>query len=528
MRPTVVLLVLATVLMWPLGCPAQTDYSLRIRSLDVTFAGLLDDFLTDVYLNPARVSEVERPIVYAVKMPGRRVECVYPMMEKRGSSVWVESGYDNLTFGINPVGVSVFGSVKGRIGVALGSEIGLSASEHWTENPYVWDQGTSVHIEERGYGGRSDLQHYVVDLAVAPLKDHGTMGIRFKGAYDRIDDVNLRVERDFGWRLADPGNPFESYKSDHGDRCYEKLALSMSAGFFRGDALLRDAVIGASYIDETATERINYLSFLDEDPDGNGVPHPDYSYDSYYGATTVASDRCYTGFGGFLRAHLGWTEHVRSVLSTSWSRSSGDGGSAVRDEYENSTSSTEEDLAYDNDGTVDRIQAECSVGYHEMLFDDVLVAFAAHGYFARTTFDEDGGGELSVYRSAIGVPYTSPYRQRHDDVGDLYRLSIPIGVEWSFHKYAKLRVGAALFAVRTKTARMLTNNAEEIFGSDVDTGGFGFDERYENHDSSVDARFNNGLEININGRFILDLAGSVSTYSMELANFYYLSARFVF
>ena len=120
LRNTVALVLL--VLVSPHLAGAQTETSLRIRSLATSFGGILDDFLTDVYLNPARVSQLDRPMAYAATFPSRSIQAAYPIARAfLYRSGWVESGY--LSYAIAPVGLSYFGTIGNALAFSVGAEV---------------------------------------------------------------------------------------------------------------------------------------------------------------------------------------------------------------------------------------------------------------------------------------------------------------------------------------------------------------------------------------------------------------------
>jgi hypothetical protein len=310
------------------------------------------------------------------------------------------------------------------------------------------------------------------------------------------------------------------------NRQYERVSVTASAGFFRPEGLLRDVVIGGEYLGESVTGGYDGIDFDTNDADGNGVgpwgAHLDYRYLAY----AADSDRNYTGFGGFARAHFVWTERLRSAHAARWTRSTGDG--ATTDSYGQwyEDSSWQEGVAYTEEGTVDRVQIESSVGFHEKIFDDMLVAFGVHGYFARTAADDGAIGEFSLSQDAVSV-FAAPYRQRREGTNDVYRLTIPVAFEWPFHKYLTLRIGASFYALRSEAAWRLSTNLDEMFGGGYLPRGGGFEPQTGERRTEAAGRFNTGLEFHFGDRFVVDMAYWNSSW-VELANFGYLSARYRF
>jgi hypothetical protein len=139
-----------------------------------------------------------------------------------------------------------------------------------------------------------------------------------------------------------------------------------------------------------------------------------------------------------------------------------------------------------------------------------------------------GEAGLHWYDDGLGVDttFSSPYRQNHSASLENVRLSVPIAVEWAFHKYAKLRLGVTLTASRIEDDRVSTQEASKLGGEFDRLTGTTFDSTLDMR-SGVDAVYLTGLEINLKDRFVVDLY-SYYTSSIHFADYGYISVRYKF
>lgn len=528
MKTAVLAVFLVSVLAWPLFCGAQTDYSLRIRSLDVTFAGLLDDFLTDVYLNPARLAELDSAMVYGIKLPSRRISVPYPIVAYQNWDYeWIEDLYDADSYGTDPVALGFFGVLGGKTAFSVAAEVGASTDDSWDDDLVAYPFYDRAHIEQRHHGDTRDSQTYVIDAAVAPLTSGSAWGARVKGALDTWQRAGIRADETTEWLLADPANTWLQNESSSTSQEFERWELAASAGYSRPEGLVGDIVLGAVFVDESQRVRSSNYRIQDTDPDGNGVGYRGYPVEVDYDEDAMETERDYSGFGGFLRVHLRWSEKLRSAHFAGWSRSAGEGETQLWMDSAESSFWKEESLGYTYaDGTLDRGSFQSSLGYHDPLFDELLLALGVDVRYSMSKFDETASGSFAAENST-GWGFEAPYEQRHDDTVDALQLALPVGLEWSCHKYLKIRVGTAFYAYRNTADRQLTNNAYNVLSNPfaVEYGDLEFTD-YE-QTANVDARFNTGLEFNFKDRFVLDLA-AYSTYNVSLATYTTLSARYRF
>ncbi len=529
MRSRASILVLLLALALPGVCAAQTDYSLRIRSLDVSLAGLLDDYLTDVYLNPARLSGLDRSMVYGGNFPQKSTVSPFPIMESESyyGNNWIEDRYFGPWTTSDNVALSWLGRVAGAAGLSVGGSIGQHGSDRWDDDYQTSQSSDRVRVTGQSNGNASDVDHYEADLSIAPLSSGAAIGVRLRATYDVADQGSGWVTNNVGWLIADPANPFHDYEGRFSQDRYEMVTGQVSVGRYDPASIVSDLVIGAVYTQEQGLDRSSTTDISDNDPDGNGTGYgggpPEISYlDSRHDM-----NRDYRGFGGFVRCHLRWMDRLISTHAAGWGRSEGDGGTEASWLDQDNYYSMEERLDYTYDGTLDRWSIESSIGYSEALFEDALFAFGIKGEYSRLSFREDAGGEFFASNSNYGE-FQGPFSQTHDDTEDELGLMVPIGFEWSFHKYFTLRVGSVLDASRTETDRKLDNNSDQIVDQSLLPVHLGLDHLEGEVRSDVSVHFNTGLGFNFNNRFIVDLASHVESGSINLANFSYLSARFMF
>lgn len=504
---------------------AQTEPSLRIRSLAISFGGILDDYLTDVYLNPARVSQLDRSMAYAVTYPGRSVQAAYPIarafLYNRG---WVEMGYLEYTFA--PFGLSYFGTVGNGLAFSLGAELDVSGDESLEQASDFYTYRDEIRLSTGSHGRLTDVRHYLLDLALATTDRDNRLGARLTAAYDSGDFVHGDYWQTTEWDLSISDRINRRFDGDYLQNELKKLSLNLELGLFRPGGLVRDVVINAG------------LTWQELDSDsrdfrGDSWESPDYIVSSSFDETAYLSGREYNGYGAGARAHFGWSERVRSTHAFTWSHSSGDGNgeSHYDDENHGSTSSISSLRAsYGYDGSTDAFLFESTIGYFNNLFDNVLFAFALFGAYSQSDLDEKAEGEAAfyLYDSSLGLDSTfaSPYRQNHRRTLEGVRISVPMAVEWEFHKYAKLRIGVTITASRTEDDRVSDRNAAAL-NDEFDILGGVFDARELRMNSGVDAVFLNGLEININDRFVVDLY-SRYTSSITITEYGYASVRYKF
>jgi hypothetical protein len=313
--------------------------------------------------------------------------------------------------------------------------------------------------------------------------------------------------------------------------------MLVEAGLHRPDRMIRDFVLSGEAFSDQMYFIDRRLDIRNEDVDGDGQDIGGHMPDNTSNEKRFVSNREYSGFGltGWLK--LDWSGNLRSTHRAQWWQSAGDGGGEFASD--NQRYGTEEILekseaSYAHDGTVEALFLDSSVGGGTMIVDDVLVAVAVYGVYSRRQFEEDGVGEGSFSSGGRDSPadttFTSPYTQRHDNVVENYGVWIPVGVEWQFHRYAKLRIGLTFSATHSDSDHLLRRDVSALQPELPlpNTDGQS-DTREVSITSATGAAYNNGLEININDRFILDLLYTATyTSGVSFASYGYVSARYKF
>ncbi len=454
-----------------LFCGAQTDYSLRIRSLDVTFAGLLDDFLTDVYLNPARLAELDSAMVYGAKLPSRRFLSAYPSVTYYDWNYeWIEDVYEDDSYGTDPVALGFFGTLGGKTAFSVAAQVGLNTDDSWDDDINAYPYNDRARIRHSRNGRTRDSQRYLFDAAIAPLTSGNAWGARVTGAMDTWRSAEVRATETSEWLYADPTNTW--LETDSWFRMYEseRWELGASVGYSRPKGLVGEVVLGAAFVEESQDVRSGNYEVTDNDADGNGIGYHGFPVETDYMKDAQETERDYSGLGGFLRLHLRWSEKLRSAHFAGWSRSTGDGGTGLWMGSWESSFWKEESLGYTYaDGTMDRGSFQSSLGYHDWAFDELLFALGVDLRYSISKFDESASGSFTAENST-GWGYEAPYQQHHDNTDDALTLALPVGLEWSCHKYLKIRIGTAFYAYRNTADRQLRNNAYNVLSESVRRG----------------------------------------------------------
>jgi hypothetical protein len=520
---------IAAILLLALTSPqvagAQTATSLRIRSMGVSFSGILDDYLTDVYLNPARISQLDRPMAYTVAYPSEYFRSPYLYARLRYyNRLTVEQFYQEHSF--SPIGLSYFGTIGKSLAFSIAAEIdvyGRDVVEQGNDIAMVFQrvvQGSNEH------GRVTDNQHCLLDLTLAPAGRDNPFGARLTLLYDSAESGEGNYRQTTEWDTGDLERIYYDHDGDLQQTQYEKLSVGVSLGLFRPDGFVRDVVIRGNVNAET-------FDVDSRDMGGDRIDEGDYTISSDYRKDAYLSGREYNGYAAGARVQLGWSERVRSTHALDWSHMSGDGDASFQfdeESFNGSTYGSNTQSQFRYDGSSDGIRFESTIGYFNNLFDNVLFAFALFGSYSRSEFDEDGVGEAGLrwYDDGIGVDttFSSPYQQNHNATFENVRLSVPMAVEWAFHKYAKLRLGVTLTASRIVDDHVSTQEASKL-GVEFDRlTPTNFDSALDMR-SGVDAVYLSGFEINLKDRFVVDLY-SYYTSSINFADYGYISVRYKF
>ncbi len=516
----------------------QTDYSLRLRSLGVDLAGLVADPISDAYLNPARLAVFEKTELYAARHPGRTIEADFPVfydiryMNSIDESYIISSGSDPLVFNlILPAG--------GKTVLSFGAWLDVNGDDDMDSDTY-YEVPDRYHSNLIGWGDSSwentaDAKHLLFDAAAVRTGDT-SLGIRLTAKYDLYNHGYLRMNNDNHMDIATQSeiSTYQYYFIRNPK--LEVSDLSLSTGLYNPDLFITDVKLGFGLVRQQINSATGTFTLHHDDVDGNGWdPRGDPADFYIYELDQYNSNRDYLAYKVFSRIQLQSTEKLKSILSAFYEWSDGDGGAVYK------TIDVVEDRVYEEDtrkrlnyfynGSTRKLDLQASIGFTDEIHDGVLVAVGLKGVFGWNRFEEDGPGEASYYQTSSTAPgdtlaVSSDYFQRYDLKRITYGLVIPVACEWKVQKYVTLRLGSRFGAVRTDDDREHQSSISDftfpMSGQDTFND---IDRRiwYETY-----FKISNGLEVNIDDRFIVELSSGSSSYRLDLAYYSYFSFRYRF
>lgn len=517
-------------LLLPSLTQAQTGMSLRMQSLNPAFAGIVDDFLTDAWLNPARVGQLEGSMVYGTRH-SRSLDVPYPFVGYASLSSQIRPPAESYYLGFNysPLAISWIDGNAGGMALSFTVEGFWQDNERRSETSSINYSTTEVNLDESISDNRSEFTHLILDFAVSQRR-HAPLGVRLTGTYDHDAPGYLNVRVNDQFELVTPNELVrDTYLSGYSQNL-ERLALDLEVGVYSPDGIIRDAVIGAGATRDKLKAQVRGTDIWDNDADRNGQdPNgglPDFTYDN----EDYLSNRWYSGYNLFARANLTHGEHVRSSHRIGWLRLTGDGDASWNREGTESgfnDRSTIADIAYLYDGDRKDFYWTSALGYQEEFADEFLIVAGARGAYSRQTFVEDGSGLATVTNSGIDNPLqgsaSAPYSQRHDNTVEVLHLEFPVGLEWKFHRYAALRVNASFYTQRTSDDNSVKRNVVSpptgLQFPGTATDGF------KNVSTATSMTLGSGIEINVKDRLVFDM---LYTGALRFAYFTMVSARLQF
>ncbi|MGD8413948.1 MAG: hypothetical protein PVF33_06935, partial [Candidatus Latescibacterota bacterium] len=343
---------------------------------------------------------------------------------------------------------TVDGAVQGYDGLENTSELEIDTYNSGMEN---------TNIEERTYGSEQSLYHVVADMAIG-TGDPGSPGTRIGGrlrvGYDQMQIGYARVNRTTATGYPDLTDLeyYYGYESETGE--YENTSAEVQFGLFRDAWFFSQIVLGAGGGRQELAVSDDDKSIRDEDYDGNGTGIGGDSTPSYI----VDDDefdayRSYDGFYLFCWFGLKWSDRVRSTHRVIWGQSNGTGNGTFQRDYSSTELSTNGQytaVTYDLDGNTSRFETDNSIGYVNAIGDDLEVALGVRAQIIYEDFEEDGDGTgyLTIADGAASNTFETPYLQRATHKREYWLLSLPVGVEWSFHRHLAWRFGAQVRATR--------------------------------------------------------------------------------
>ncbi|NIM20615.1 MAG: hypothetical protein GTO51_10365 [Candidatus Latescibacteria bacterium] len=518
---------------------AQTDYSLRIRSLSEHLAGLVDDPLTDVFLNPARLGAFERFELYGTRLPGKSIEFPFRIPSSAYFHDELQESY-SLSTGYEPIVLSSFIPGNERalsIGVEVDWEGYDQADRQFRYRPET-DPVDGIERSSYAWERASDTKHVLLDLSGATFgKAH--YGFRVTASHDSYQRTELNTDIS---ALVEIG-PQLNVSSNVAAIIYfpeaERTNIQAALGMVRPEKRITDIVVGGGLCRQLISVLAVASHVSDNDADRNGIGYGGEPVRYYYREYRYDSNRDYLGYRLFSRVHWQIMKGLRATHFASWERLEGDGQAAYTFDKKqylagNFSEITGERLSYSYDGTVSWLHANTSFGYMEKIHENFHVIFGIRGVYAWRRFEEGNGGDASLFLfeyqsggSPDSVSLASVYMQKHDAVREVYKLFLPVACEWKVHKFVTLRAGIVFVATRDDN-KVNTHRSLEAVDIESLFPGATFEMDYDiTHETF--AHFNNGIEVNISEKLILDLLAT--TYyksSIHLADYAYLSVRYRF
>ncbi|MFH1754535.1 MAG: hypothetical protein ABIA59_02420 [Candidatus Latescibacterota bacterium] len=517
---------------------AQTDYSLRVLSLSPHLAAIVDDPLTDIYLNPARLGLFDRALASGVWLPRKTIRIPFPMVSNYRDMKFGPIEDDMRSFDYAPLAFSYIRPHSEGIMFAAGMQITAAGDNYGYASPsYDLDEwGTQQTLGQRvnGYERGDETTHLLLDLAAASRSEK-SVGLRLTAShtsyrYNRVNswstitiDLNnmadMSIYEDFAYEFIK----------------YEETDVGFSIGTCRPEERLTDVSVGASLCRRLHSINTLDRTIADEDADRNGQRIGGGSPDLNVYQDRHDSNRDYLGLRLFARAHWDVWKDIRAVHEMSLQRTGGDGRTEFisDDLYYSAVFDIDKRAGgYQYDGSTSDLAISTAVGYNLEIHERFIATFGLKGIFSRWSFDEDGEGDASVLLdqsngTSDSLYTSSAYTQKHDNDQTRFTLVMPVGCEWQAHDFVTLRVGMEVIAYHIDEDNSLQRSVAAIdlppkFKSR--SYELGYDGRY-----ATRAQFNNGIEITIRDKLIIDLLAFASHSSyIGLDNYGYASVRYLF
>jgi hypothetical protein len=509
---------------------AQTDYSLRMRTLGLGLSGIVDDPFNDAFLNPARVADLGGRQFYAGRLPQRGFSFVYPDYTR-----WTErsvfppervpgdpynlagnKSYTPYTLGfVTPLGGSLTSSIA--LEAAVRGDERLDVNQ---DLDVVFDPAPSdFHVDQGANADEDKYYHFVFDAAFgtgSPESEDRRFGVRATVFYDRVSDRYINTSTDVEPDGSDLTELEMRSRYERRGGEVEELDAAVTLGVFLPTHFVRQGVVGVSgnwsvYENDKLEQNVT-----DEDFDGNGsdpdggVPYYSVDKDRY------DSRREYSGGALFGRLGLSWAKRLRSFHRLTWSQSSGDGDGEWIDQSRVTEHITEKyglDYSYQYDGTISSFDFKNAIGFFDRFTEDVLFAAGIEAVIARVEFDETGVGTGAYKTSNNGTSTRTeaPYEQKGKFEREIWRLQIPTSVEWEINRYVTWRLGVIFEAVRQKDTGKISRDLDLQGIPDMGLLPISDEDHDLNYRTST--YVNNGLAITLWDRLSVDLyaSSSVST-----------------
>jgi hypothetical protein len=537
-RFRLLIIVILAVFVAPSIAEAQTDYSLRIRSLGSSFAGLVDDPFTDAYLNPARVGDLGSRHLYFARFPSRTFSFYYPDVDewryRRNYLLPQEVVPGDLNYrwmrSYTPYTIGFVSPVSGATTISIAVEAAVSGYDDGRRSDdfriYNYSGNDRVTGETSARGDERNVYHFVADvgLGTGNASSEGTRwGTRLRAAYTRTKQGEMQVTNYYhtGFPNTDEVEYEYGYSQNQGE--FERTDAQLSAGLFRNDGFVSQAVIGAGAGRDRLVSVAYARTVYDEDFDGNGRDGDGYTA-PYYTRTDrdYDADRTYDQYEVFARLGFRWGDRVRSFHTVSWQESDGDGaGDYLRDFYYSDSGISKQinTVSLVTDGSNRSFQTDNSVGFSEQLLDNLLFAFGLRARIEYTEFQEDGAG-TGTFQSTEGtavIDLEAPYDQFAGYEREYWLLSLPAGLEWSFHRNVAWRFGVDFRATRLDVVSELSRDIELPAGEDLDDL-LPFEDKDQRIEYATSTYLSMGFTFGFRDRLSLEILTAVSASGFNAAH----------
>lgn len=516
---------------------AQSDLSLRTRSMSPALAGIIDDYITDSHLNPAAAAGQKARLAYLIRHPSRRLDRLFPDESIEVSEYRMRplprADFVSPIF-YTPYGFTFFQPIGERTMSVTSLQLHFDNSDVASEKNEVFIReaflSPEVHPLPTMSMGGSNLTHLLLEQSLACSRGEWAWGIRLRAAYDRFSD-NHGSDRTFYYSLLT--DPIEtkittSYSND--EYKHEQTTFALEGGILSSASLLKDLVIGAGMVRYIFRQAIVQQSLEDNDWDRNGMGYPGGPIEFYLGEGSRFIDRDYRIYTAVARLHLQLPGQMRILMALSGAGGGGEGSASsdvIVDERENNRSDQfGQSLSACLEGEMQRVDGSITIGRYSQPRPDLILAYGLQALYSSTDFDEQGRGTGWVYYRSNSMVDSlnlmASYREVRKQFVGVHRLVIPTAVEWVVGDRIRLRVGFEWLASRTRTTEDVT------FEMVPPHSLLPFPLQEQIRRSSVEymtgVAFKEGLELKISDVFSLELF-SRSNHRLSLAEFGYMSLR---
>jgi hypothetical protein len=517
------------------GASAQTDLSLRTRAIGASFGGVVEDLISDAFLNPARLSAFTGTQVYLAANPHRRYTLPYPRPSDSygGNALLPTEGYARFNYRdyseSAPYEATLFTGLGEGTRASFSFAFFSDGSDDFEEGDEVRTGSDNLRLEDTARGGSLDLTSFRLEgaLSTGDNAEDKSTGLRLALSRSTSEVGSVESHQTIYFEPVSETALATRYNKRTTD--FVQLEAVLSGGIFRPGSMLREFMLTAGYSSREFDTENTQTSAYDNDLDGNGVgmggsPEQDYTRSDFTAA------RAYDGPVIRSRLHMDLTDHVVFTAGGFYEYRTGSGpASHSFDDIDNEIfggSSMTVRTPYEYDGTDSRYGLNATFGYREELIPSVLFALGASFQFRRDDFSETGVGTMSVeIVDTTPVSVQVEYEQKAWRIDDAMYLSIPAGVEWAPIKQLAVRLGMELVGRRTEETR--------VFRRSPDTTSLPSEFTYANEfrwgrtTDQASAYFTSGLGANLAERLFLDLLYQ-SGSTVSLTGFSYVSLRLIF